>query len=182
MAHKPNLCRSLDAPVTDPDFHGVSRRIVRLIGWIIHCDQRPDGCIVIGAVDDVRRHHAAIDVELMNAVSRHHRPPMLQGRGSASVSRSSVPWLRRSPAMLPGAHHARGKSIDSANGSGQYDDANGLIFGRDLPKFHTACAGQIEIKQHEVGLVQPGAHESIDGIRHFHDPRVRSGGDQAAQT
>jgi hypothetical protein len=44
------------------------RRLARRIAWFVHPDQSLHCSMVIGAVDDIGRHHAAIDVELMNAI------------------------------------------------------------------------------------------------------------------
>jgi hypothetical protein len=68
VAHYPSVRRSLDAPVANPDFHRTTRRLARRIAWFVHPDQSLHCSMVIGAVDDIGRHHAAIDVELMNAI------------------------------------------------------------------------------------------------------------------
>lgn len=88
MTHQPNIRRSLDTAVTKPDFHRTCRRFVRRIACVIRSDQGQDRCSVISAVNDVRCHDAATDVELMYAIPRHLPPPMSQGRGAhASLDR-----------------------------------------------------------------------------------------------
>jgi hypothetical protein len=68
LAHYPSVRRSLYAPVANPDFHRLRRWLASRIAWLVHPDQSLHCSMVIGAVDDIRRHHAAIDVELINAI------------------------------------------------------------------------------------------------------------------